>query len=256
MLRSIYETIGYKLKAGDDVFGKVRDFLFDEDQWTIRWLVADTGSWLPGRKVLISPITLGDPDWNAGQFPVRMTREEIEKSPGLDLDAPVSRQYEKRWLDEYGWPYYWGPGLMAGGGGVWAGAMEPQALLMQQQREDKDYDATPEEEDDVLRSVTGVLGYHLQAADGDCGHVEDFIIDETTWTIGYLVVDTRNWLPGRKVLIAPAWMQSIDWADRVVTCGLQQEQIKNSPEYDPTEPITRDYEQQLYDFYGRPVYWR
>lgn len=100
-----------------------------------------------------------------------------------------------------------------------------------------------------------VRGYHLQAADGDCGHVDDCIMDETSWTIRYLVVDTRNWLPGRRVLIAPAWIQSIGWADRVVSCELQRGQIKNSPAYDPTEPVNRGYEQQLYDFYGRPVYW-
>jgi hypothetical protein len=235
MLRSIHETFGYKLKSGDDVFGKVRDYLFDEDQWTIRWLVADTGTWLPGRKVLISPIAVGEPDWASGQLPVGMTREEIEKSPGLDTDAPVSRQYERRWLDEYGWPYYWTPTVSAGGMGVWAGAMQPQALLMRQRREDKDFVATPEEEEKVVRSVAEVRGYHVQAADGDCGHVHDFIMDDESWTVRYFVVDTRNWLPGRHVLIAPDSIQSIGWADQVVTCNLTRDTIKASPPYEPSE---------------------
>jgi hypothetical protein len=255
MLRTIHAAIGCKLEAGEDVFGKVRDFLFDEDQWTIRWMVADTGTWLPGRKVLVSPVSIGDPDWDNGRLPVRMTREEIEASPGLDTDAPVSRQYEKKWFDTYGWPYYWSPGITMGGAGVWAGAMQPQALLIEQQRENQEIEPLPEEQDDVLRSAEEVRGYHIQAADGDCGHVEDFIMDDSSWTLRYLVVDTKNWLPGRNVLIAPDWITSIRWADRTVYCDLARDTIKESPAYHPGEEIDRAYEQKLYDYYKRPAYW-
>lgn len=255
MLRSAYEMLGYELKSGEETFGKVRDFLFDHDQWTIRWLVADTGTWLPDRKVLISPIALDEPLWDQRVFPVHMSREQIENAPGLDTDAPVSRQYEKHWFDEFGWPYYWAPGGTVGGAGVWAGALQPQAALMMQQRENKEMDTTPETDEEVVRSVSEVRGYHFQAADSDCGHVDDFIVDDESWTLRYMVVDTRNWLPGRKVLVAPDWIKSITWVDRQVICELTKNDIEGSPEYNPSEPVNRAYEQQLYDYYGRPVYW-
>ncbi|MBK9166200.1 MAG: PRC-barrel domain-containing protein [Bryobacterales bacterium] len=109
--------------------------------------------------------------------------------------------------------------------------------------------------DPHLRSVREVSGYRIRAADGEIGRVADFIVDTDGWAIRYLVVDTRNWLPGRKVLVAPRWVQSIDWGDRLVHVRLHREDIKNSPEFDPNEPVNREYEARLYDYYGRPRYW-
>lgn len=256
MLRSIYEQIGYRLEAGEEEFGRVSDLLFDEDQWTVRWLVADTGTWLPGKKVLISPVALGEPDWEHRLFPVRMTREEIEKSPDLDKDAPVSREYEKHWFDAYGWPYYWAPGPADfGGGGAWGGAMLPQALMVQRKAHGVKDKPLPEAREKVVRSVMEVRGYHFLARDGDCGHVDDFIVDDESWTLRYLVIDTRNWLPGRKVLLATDGVESIVWADKQVASPWTREKIKDSPAYDPSMPVNREYEQRLYDYYGRPVYW-
>jgi hypothetical protein len=212
-------------------------------------MVADTGKWLPGRKVLISPISLGESAWDFGHFQVRLTKNQIEEAPGLDEDAPVSRQHEIRWTQYYGWPYYWE------GAGVWGIANYPNALFIQ-----KELEAASEEIsgaiDSHLRSETEVMGYHIQATDDEIGHVEDFILDDETWTIGYMVVDTRNWLPGRKVLVAPAWINSIDWSEGKVGVALTREQVKNSPEYDPSAPVNREHEARLYDFYGRPKYWK
>lgn len=249
MLRSTKELKGYKLAAADGSIGKVKDFLFDEAQWTIRWMVADTGNWLPKRKVLISPITLGEPDWKSRLFPVRLTKSEIESSPDLGFDEPVSREYETRWFDHYGYPYYWSDL------NTWGEAMAPGALFDRQDKAAR-IENPPEYDANTLRSSEEVMGYHLHANDGEVGHVEDFIMDSKPWTMRYLVVDTHNWLPGRKVLIIPDWITSIQWEHRAVAVDLTREGVKGSPEYNPNEPINREYEARLFDYYGRPVYWR
>ncbi|MGC9364361.1 MAG: PRC-barrel domain-containing protein [Fidelibacterota bacterium] len=247
MLRSINEIVGYSLDAEDGNIGKCWDFLFDDKFWTVRYMVADTGKWLPGRKVIISPISLGEPDWSAQAFPVRLTKKQIENTPGLDEAEPVSRQHEIRFFKYYGWPYYWG------GAHVW-GAVAFPGLLYDRKPVDSD-SVDKESGDEHLRSAREVTGYYIQARDGEVGHVEDFILDDDAWIIRYLVVDTRNWLPGKKVLLAPDWIESIDWSCQKVVVDLTQEEIKASPEYDPKVPVNREYEERLYDFYGRPMYW-
>jgi hypothetical protein len=251
MLRSVKEIFGYVLNAKDGEIGRCKDFLFDDEAWTIRYMVADTGRWLPGRRVLVSPIALGEPDWPSRRFPVRLTKNQIEEAPGLHEDAPVSRQYEMNWTRYYGWPYYWT------GSALWATGDYPDELFLQKELAE----AAAEEEkmneaDCHLRSVKEVTGYHIQATDTEIGHVEDFILDDRTWTLRYMVVDTRNWLPGRKVLVSPVWIDSLDWGEAKVFVDLDSNRIKSSPEYNPSTPVNREYEERLYDFYGRPRYWR
>ena len=110
-------------------------------------------------------------------------------------------------------------------------------------------------EENHLRSIKEVTGYHIQASDGEIGHVEDFVVDDKIWALRYIVVDTRNWLPSRKVLVSPQWAATVDWAEQKLWVDLSTDNIKNSPEYDPAAPINRGYERTLYDYYGRPVYW-
>ena len=248
MLRSLNELRNFVLKAEDGEIGRCKDFLFDDAFWTIRYMVADTGKWLPKRKVLVSPISLGEPGWINRRLPVRLTREQIESSPPLDADAPISRQFEIKWFAYHGYPYYWG------GVGVWGAEALPGPLYAK--RRDLD-EVAPEisEEGSNLRSAEEVRGYHIAATDNDIGHVEDFLLDDQSWTIHYMIVDTRNWLPGRKVLVAPEWIEAIDWEVQKVRVGLTRQQVKESPEYDPEAPISREYEKQLYKFYGRTTYW-
>lgn len=248
MLRSIGELYNYVLGARDGEVGRCRDFLFDDERWAVRYMVADTGKWLPGRKVLVSPISLGKPNWKSKRFPVRLTTEQIETSPELDEYAPVSREYEKKWMDHYGWSYYWF------GGGLWGVSESPSGLYTMASKEEI---ATNSEKltDNPLRSTREVAGYRIQAVDGEIGRVKDFIIEDANWTIAYLVVDTATWLPGRKVLVAPHWIDSVNWADSQVRVDLTMQALKDSPEYDPNVPVNREYEARLYDFYGRPRYW-
>jgi len=246
MLHSANEIHNSVLEALDGDIGRCKDFLFDDRFWVVRYMVADTGKWLSGRRVLISPISLGRPDWRSGRLPVKLSRDKIKGSPPLETDQPVSRQYEIRWFDYFGWPYYWlGPG-------AWGAVPNPSDLYEQQQ------EAAPEPiepEESHLRSTEEVQGYRIEAQDGEIGHVEDFLLEEDSWTIRYLVVDTRNWLPGRQVIIAADWTGAIDWREKKVHVELDRDQIANSPEYDPSVPVAREYETLLYNYYGFPPYW-
>jgi hypothetical protein len=247
MLRNVNDIMGYVLQAKDGEIGRCKDFLFDDEHWTIRYMVADTGKWLPGRKVLISPLSVGELDWSSKLFPVRLNKKQIEEAPGLDEHEPVSRQYEIKYHFHYGWRHYWGE---TDGGEA---RTAPQTLHIDKKIEvpsDKDKAGDPH-----LRAVKEVTGYDIQATDGEIGHVEDFIVDDETWTIRYMLVGTRNWLPGRKVLVAPAWIKSVYWVESKVNVDLTREQIKNSPEYDPTVPVDREYETHLVEFYGLSKYW-
>lgn len=243
MLRSLNKLRNAVLEAMDGDIGRCNDFLFDEDRWTVRYMVADTGKWLPGRKVLISPISLGTPDWDNNHFPVKLSREQIENSPPLESDLPVSRKYEISWFNYFRWPYYWqGPG-------AWGAVPNPQPLY-EQQRE-KEYDSIDPEKTH-LRSEKEVRGYEIQAKDGTLGRVDDFLTDDESWAIRYIIVDTRKWLPGRKVLISPEWAQSVDWKEMQLTLDMTKEQVRKSPEYDPDQGIERDYDIILYNYYGFP----
>lgn len=248
MLRSVAEIVGYRLQATDGDIGRCKDLLFDDAQWTVRYVVAETGGWLSGRKTLISPISIERPDWGSRRIVTRLDRKQIESAPELDADAPVSRQYERRYHAYFRWPRYWG------GAGIWAADAYPQPLFDDEGRvavEEADEDSG----DPHLRSFEEVKGYRISARDGSIGQVDDLIMDDASWAIRYLVVDTRRWLPGKKVLVSPLWVTAVHWSEQDVHVDLDRDQIKDSPKYDPTAPVNRDYEVRLFDFYGRPHYW-
>jgi hypothetical protein len=249
MLRSTKELRGYTIRAIDGDIGQVHEFYFDDLSWIVRYLVVDTGNWLPGRKVLLWPGVLGQPDWETQVLPVDLTKEQVEYSPDIGTDEPVSRQMETDLHTHYGWTPYWRGGLPQPGLGT-AAAAEMIAHAAQDRDEQEDQESDPH-----LRSTREVIGYHIQAQDGEIGHVEDLIVDDETWLIHHLVVDTRNWLPGRKVLVTPAWADEVNWVERKVHVDLSRDTIENSPEFDPSMPVNREYETRLYDYYGRPKYW-
>lgn len=250
MLRSLKDIIdNYKLLALDDVIGKVNDFYFNDMFWTIKYLVADTGSWLHERLVLISPTALGEPDWASERLPVNLTKEQIENSPTVDKDKPVSRQQEADLIKYYAWPVNFAYGVDT----THFAEMQLMAERMKQVEEERK--KSGEEGDPHLRSTQEVTGYTIHATDDSIGHVDDFIFDDETWIIRYMIVDTKNWLPGRKVLISPEWIEKVDWAKSEVAVNMTRESVKNSPEFDPSKPVNRNYEVQLYDYYGRPRYW-
>lgn len=266
MLWRCAEIDGYEIAARDGTIGRVDDLLFDEARWTVRWLVVDTGHWLSGRRVLLPPAVLGHPDIEMRQFPVDLTRHEVETSPPFDSDRPVSRQVEAGLYNHYGWSPYWAEdlvpplGYLSGGAGA-------GFLFMPEEGEAAAADSTgfkpgsgeslPDQprSDPQLYSIGDTTGHAIRASDGDIGHVEDFLVDEDGWRVRYMVVDTRNWLPGRKVLIAPQWIGAVDWAERRVHVNLTRHAIETSPEFDPARPIERGYEDALHGHYGKTRYW-
>jgi sporulation protein YlmC with PRC-barrel domain len=223
MLRSVKEIKDFNLLTEDGEVGSCKDFLFDDRTWVVRYMVADTGKWLPGRKILISPASLGTPKREAKLLNVKLTKKQIEKSPWLDSDAPVSRQYEIAYYTYFGVPYYWD---------------DPAASLPMVDTVpiagDKaiEIEASPNSDEAHLRSAEEVTGYSIQAADGELGHVADFILDDETWNISYLVIDTDKWLPGKKFLVSFALLGAVDWLRDSVRVHMTREQLKKNPEYD------------------------
>jgi hypothetical protein len=248
MLRSVKGIHGYSIQATDGDIGAVYAFYFDDDLWTVRYLVVDTGTWLPGRRVLLSPTAIGQIHWETETVTVTLSREQVENSPDMDTEKPVSRQYETALHNYYGWPMYWGAFEPTGAGVM---AMPPPALEVAESAENM----VEAQGDPHLRSTHEVMGYSIHAWDGDIGSVRDFIVEDELWAIRYMVVDTGHWLPGKKVLIAPPWITEVSWGESKVYVELTQEEVKNSPEFDAAAPVNRAYEERLYDFYGRPKYW-
>jgi len=236
----------YNLNCKDGEVGKVKDFYFDDHQWVVRYLIADNGNWLIGKQVLISPLALGSINKKNELIRINLNKKQIQNSPPLNNDQPVSRQFEESYYGYYGWPTYWS------GLNIWGHSPHPIADS-EEQKVSGQYENY---EDTHLRSTNNVSGYHIQAIDGEIGHVEDFIIDDKTWTIRYLIIDTNNLLPGKKVLISPQWIDQVSWNDMKVTVKLSRESIRQSPEYSEEALLTRDYETQLHRYYNRNVYWQ
>jgi hypothetical protein len=251
MLLSIKNLSNYSIEAIDGDIGRVNSFLFDDQNWILRYLVVDTGIWLPGKKVLIPPSVLGKPVGQRRIFPVELTKEEIKNSPEIDAEKPVSRQQEIKLHKHYNWKPYW----IVPYSHV---AVSPEtALEIQRAQEGMNESADKEVKnaDPHLRSTREVIGYGINAEDGRIGHVEDFIVDENDWVLRYMVVDTINWLPGKKVITSPDWVKEIKWSESEVTVDVTRDVIKDCPQFDPSAPVNREYEERLYDYYGRAKYW-
>ena len=246
MLSKAKTLQSYSLQNTDgETIAKIKEFYFDDQYWTVRYLVADTGNWLTGRQILISPYALVAVNNDHQNIVAGLTKKQIEDSPSLDSDKPVSHQFERAYYGHYGYPMYWsGPYMW---GAYPYPVRDPEQWKTATQRE-KAWDPH-------LRSTYSVSGHHIQALDGEVGHVEDFIIEDKTWAIRYLIADTHNWWPGKKVLVSPQWIERVSWGERKVFVNLSRETIKESPEYTEEAPLTRDYETGLHLHYNRLGYW-
>lgn len=245
MLNKAKTLKDYKLNSLDGEIGKVREFYFDDLHWAIRYLVADTGNWLTGRQVLISPYALGSVNKEERQLTINLTKKQIEDSPTLDSNKPVSRQYEEVYYGYYGWPTYWEGSYMWG---AYPNIVRDREQWRKPRSGEKGWDPH-------LRSTHDVSGHGIQAMDGEIGHVADFVIDDETWAIRYLVIDTQNWWPGKKVLISTQWIASVSWPKAKVYVNLPRKTIKQALEYTEESLLTRDYEINLHRHYNRQGYW-
>jgi uncharacterized protein YrrD len=258
MLRKVNDLNGYKIQATDGELGKVKDVFFDDEKWVIRYLVVETGTWLNSRQVLISPYSVAGIDEVDESISVHLTQEQVRNSPDIDTHQPVSRQMEGDFSRYYGLGNYWlGPELWgAGSHPIVRSPDVPGGGHVPSHAEELLERTSDNPEDFHLRSADNVKGHHIQGTDEEIGHVEDFVFDDETWALRYFIVDTRNWWPGgRKVLLATHWIDRLDWAGSLVHVNLTQDQIRNSPEHDPDQPLNRDTEATLHAHYGMRNYW-
>lgn len=239
MLYKTKELQGHQLHATDGLIGHVKDFYFDDRNWVIRYLVADTGSWMTGRLVLISPHAFGEFDGEKKILAVNLTRTQIEKSPSIEAHKPVSRQYEVDYYRYYGWPAYWDGGAMWGLGGypvvVPVSQDEMEAHVHHHHRDDKH-----------LQSTNAVNGYEIQALDGPMGTVSGFMVDDKSWAIRELVVETGHWYAGKEILIAPAKIDRISYEESKVFVNLTQADIARTGEHKVVHAGAGDQETQSF----------
>lgn len=245
---------GYSIHATDGDIGVVDEFYFDDKTWTASYLVVETGSWLSGRSVLISPTAIVKVDPILEKVYLTLTKEQVEKSPDVYSHKTLARQHEGGYSVYFGWPYYLSSAV---GWGINDYPTSRGEQNHSGSAELRRFEVTSTEEvnDPHLRSTKVVARYHIMSVNGEIGHVDDFLLDEHTWKIRYIVVDTRNWWPGKKVLLAQEWIIMASWAEMYVYVNLTREIIKSAPEFELGEPVTREYEARLFAHYKRSPYW-
>jgi hypothetical protein len=252
MIRPATTLQSYQLLAHDGLVGEVSDFLFDDDLWRIRYFVIEAGQWLSARRVLIAPEAVQQPEWDSRRLPTALSKEQVRQSPEYDPDQPMTRPHEASLRTHYGWNAYWDSGAGAPPSdphrrrpavrdnhpeavtpavSPGAGADAELAAAARGAEESQAAGGEPR-----LRSVRDVIGYHVEATDGSVGHVEDFLVDDTTWDIRFIVVDTRNWWPGKKVRLSVQSISNVSWPESHLAVALTRDAIKASPVYDPSEP--------------------
>jgi uncharacterized protein YrrD len=246
MLRSTKKLTGFTIRGTDGDVGTLDDLLFDDEKWAIRYIVVNTGGWL-GRRVLISPMSFSSIDWEGGAIDLSLTKERIRNSPDADPEGPISREFERGFYAYYGYPLYWdGPGF-------WGPAPYPGALAAAMAADDQmdpgGLGRLEERPDSHVRSARTLLGNHIQAADGEIGHVDDLIVDDESWAIRYLRIDTSNWIGGKAVLVPQRALEEVNWLESKVHVSLTREQVKNSPEYDG-DLLNREDDERLAAHYG------
>ena len=250
MLIKASATKGFSVVASDGSLGTVSDLLFDDASWTVRWLVVETGSWFADRRVLLPASALGRLDLTAQTFAVRLTMDQVKHSPDVDTHLPVSRQFETSAHDYYGLDPYWSSGVYLGGYGYWGGMLPLPPPVDAQQLEDEIIRRRHQDDDPNLRSVDEISGYHIHATDGEIGHLADVLIDDSDWSLRYLIVNTSNWWAGKEVLISPRSTEAIRWTEHLVYLGVDRDKVRNGPEYDPTRPLDPAFDAEMTRHYG------
>ena len=249
MLHTIKSLFGFTIGATDGSLGEITDIYFDDERWTIRYIVVATGRWLHGRKVLISPMSARGISWDDAAIDLTISQQQVRDSPGIDTDKPVSRQHEIAFYNHYGYPNYW-EGSNPWGLGTyplpWVGA-SPQAALSPPQSPDdvvrrRRFDCEHPTGDCHLRSSNQVIGYEVMATDGPAGTIEDFVFDEMSWAIRHAVVATRKWLHIRQVLLPRESIIGVSWSEHEVYVDVTREAVEASAEYDAGLPVVPEPE--------------
>lgn len=255
MLRNVNHLQGFGLEAQDGHIGHAENIYFDDDDWAIRYLIVQTGSWIRRKHVLISPIFITGVNWPEQTISVSLTQEQVRHSPDMNMKEPISRRQEREFYQYYQTPGYWA------GYGLWGTGMHPEDVLSIRTKDKSPAESKVEEPEDEagevhLRSSARVNGYSILGNRGEIGKVADFIFDDRTWAIRYLVVTTGRFFGGKQLLIAPSWAKDISWKRRQVYVNMENSKIEDAPEYNPDEPVTPEYEEKLFQHYGRRSPWK
>jgi sporulation protein YlmC with PRC-barrel domain len=248
MLVAVSALRNYQIQGTDGGIGTVSDILFDDRNWTARWVVANTGTWLSERKVVIHPSAIAIVDHEDDALIVRLTKAQIEGSPNLLEHQPLSQQMETSVAGYYGVPPFFGD--FSSMGALASPFSQPPTFGASDYRESERTEPGLDHKDFHLRSVASITGYHIHATDGAIGHVENFLIDDERWDIRYLIVDTKNWWPGQRVLIAPSAVEAVIWSVRQMSLDISMEAVKTSPPWNPATMVDEVYEQKLRHHYG------
>lgn len=251
MFKNLRDLEGFRLAAEDGEIGHVTDLYFEDDEWVVRYLVVATGSWLFGKKVLISPNAVELIKWDDQCIKVGLTMEQVRNSPDIDTDRPISRQQEAEYHLYYNFPPYWG-GVALWGRYDQPRGQEPTEDESASAAQDRDYGA---EWDSHLRSAREVRGYRIVATDGEVGHLDNFLMDPDTWAIRYLVINTGGWLKKHEVLFTPKLVDRVIWAEATVNVNASRELMEHAPEYTSSDQVDRAYEDALFAHYTTHPYW-
>ncbi len=263
MLHKLNDLDGFHIHATDGFIGSVRDFYFDDKQWVIRYFIAQAGIWLENRKVLLTPISIKYLNLEEKIVNLSITMNQVKNSPLIDIKLPVSREYEVDYLSYYGYPFYWGntglwgafasPGMISS---ATAEASEPREDDPQIAETFAAIDKVRRKNGDRhLRSCKEIQGYHIQGVDAQIGNLQGMLVDEDTWAVRYLIVNTSSWWPGHQVLLSPSWIRDINWGDAKISVEMTQQEVKDAPLFDPDVPFSHQNELGLHDHYGRAGYW-
>jgi hypothetical protein len=231
MILLLKDIKGCSVRATDGDIGKVADCYFEEDRWVVRYLMVDTGGWLGGRKVLISPMSFERVDPSSKVVHLNTDRARVKGSPSWEVARPISRRYETEYYGYFGYPYYWG------GAGLWGVRATPAGITVPQPPPPASQPAptagsrTEPEGESHIRSVHNVTGYYIQATDGTIGHLEDFLTEPDSWRIDSVIIDTSNMPGGKPVTLSSERIRRIDSSKKMVFVNATKDEIKNSLEF-------------------------
>lgn len=248
MLDKYSKLIDFEVFAQDEKLGEIHDIYFQDNVWKVKYAVVESGDWLLGERFIIATEALHKPNWEEKQITTDISKEDIKSRPEIDFAKPVSREKLSELHQHYQWSQFMPSGAQIYGPYP---IVSPTADIAQR----KELREETEEGEANLRSAEEVTGYEVECEDDCIGSVKDFFVDEKDWVIRYLLIDIGRWISNREVIVSPDWVSEIEWLDGEIEVNLTKEQIENSPEYNPSEPLTREYETALYDFYHQPGYW-
>lgn len=257
MLSSVKALHDYAVEASDGEIGHVANMLFDDVHWTVRYVIINTGNWLFSRHVLISPVSVAALDGQDRTMTVKLKRQQVELSPQVDTNLPMTREKEIELSNHYEYMPYWGGAGSWGVSPVPSAALSPATFAEQAlERIERDEEAeAPPTASPHLRSANEVSGYRIVAQGETLGQINDFLLDAETWALRYLVVDTGTLFSGTQLLIARDWIDTVSWADSHMQVDLPRDMVDKAPAFDAGRPVERAYEEQLYAHYGRQPYW-